>query len=746
MSSITCPLMNEDLASTAATTLQAVTIPPSESYVARTSAGEYFLNTMATKAKDALVKRKTSAFSMSEESDGGCYGALVKMRSKVKSAGVNLCPLVNWMPEIATREYLTRGLLKDFLTGVTVTAILIPQGMAYGMLAHVPPVTGLYTALMPGVGYMMTGTCRHLSVGPFALVSMLSAQAMMAVVPNPAEDPVAATEVSAVIAAIVGITLVLLGFLRCGFIATFLSDSVLSGFCTAASLIIPASQLKYAFQVSVPRGAGFFMTLWNVAHEVCHGRANWCAFTIFLASVVTIMVLQAFNKNPPKRIAHIIQTAPVPAELCVVVLSTLVCSVANLKSLAGVQELGQVPSKLPEIKLPDLMKYDMYVLVPNALVVALMTYITAMSISSVFGKKYGYHVDSNQELIALGAANLLGCTSSCFPAAASLSRSAVVASAGAASPLHNAWVAVMLVFVLMYFSKFLVTLPLAALSAIVVMAFKSLLFGGLAECSQAWHVSFHDFGMWMIAFWSTLACNVTTGIAVSVFADIFCLFYQTTRPSYSVLRRMKGFPNVYRNRDAFESQTVKLESVLIFRCHAPLHFANREVFHTNLWTELSHQMRRKWRQDETCCVVCDFSAMLSIDMSACRMLVQLRKELQDKRTKLVIAHVNEAVYCKMDDMGLFRLAKAGTISDFDVVCFRELHDAVLYAEGALSLPPLPENSDQSNLVLHFGLKVHESDENRTDRRLSRSVSLGPLTRQQSALSMSFDWAEPHDFA
>eukprot|EP00450_Noctiluca_scintillans_P022589 CAMPEP_0194512170 /NCGR_PEP_ID=MMETSP0253-20130528/44057_1 /TAXON_ID=2966 /ORGANISM="Noctiluca scintillans" /LENGTH=713 /DNA_ID=CAMNT_0039355579 /DNA_START=88 /DNA_END=2229 /DNA_ORIENTATION=+ len=688
----------------------AMAIPTSEGHLRRTPDGTNFVQKMVSKVRRNIVSRSSFHDSLpaASPSAASVVWAFSTCRTALGSAA-RLCPATVWASDVGTREYLRQGLLKDFIAGLTVTAILIPQGMAYGLLAEVPPVTGLHTALLPCLGYMVTGTCKHLSVGPFALISMLSAKAVMSVVPEPHDDPTAAVAASAVVAAIVGAVLVVLGFLRCGFIATFLSDSVLSGFCTAASLIIPLSQLKYAFQVTVPRGCTFFVTLWNIVHKILDGQWNVATVTIFVISLVTLVLVQALTRNPPKRFERFLKTVPIPGDLVVVVISTLCCWMFDLENTADVRDLGRVSASLPDIRWPDLGKFDVLKLFPQSLVVAIMTYITAMSVSSVFGLQHGYLVDSNQELVALGVANLLGCISSSFPAAASFSRSAVVASAGAASPLHNAWVVGMLVLVLLYFSPMLQTLPLAALAAIVVMAFRSLLQGGLQECHLAWHVSVKDFAMWNVAFWSTLLFDVTAGIAVAVLSDVLLLFYQTTQPSHTILARMRWMAHVYRNRETFAAQITHMDSVLIFRFHASLHFANREVFHTSLLAEFDQQDRKaRRRNSRTTHVVCDFSVIHNIDMSACRMLLLVRKHLRERGATLIVTGIRESVHRKVDDMGLFQLATEGVISEGDVVCFRDMHDAVLYVEGRLALPLLVPEAPESRSLLLFGQLRAES--------------------------------------
>jgi len=629
---------------------------------------------------------------------------------------VALCPIAVWLPRLL-RESPVQSLVKDFFCGITVAAVVIPQGMAYGMLALLPPVYGLYTVLLPQLAYMAMGTCMHLSVGPFALISMLSADAIQTVVPDPLADPTAAVEASAVLALIVGLLLLCFGVLRLGFLATLLSDACLSGFCTASALLIPASQLHFAFQLTVPRG-NFMHTCAAVTKEVIKGNTNLVAALIFFMSLITIVVIQKINQSPPQRLASTLKRFPLPAELIVAIASTVASYALSLEDCPGpcIKVLGKVPAGLPGFHFPDVTRFDLGKLMPSAFLVALMTYIISMSISKVFGRRFGYNIDSNQELLALGFANVAGCISSGYPAAASLSRTAIVASSGAATPLHGLTTAGVVALVLLFCVDLVKPLPLAALAAIVVMAFKSLLLNGIEDCRFSYRVSLSAFLVWQVAFWGTLAGSVSIGIVAAVLSDLLKLFYKTTLPNHSVLGRLCNFPTQYECLSNF-SEAEAVPGVLIFRLNGPLHFANRETFISSIWREMLQREAfsvegasserplvrdqspsvdasiKRWLSRQVSfstevplhrrlrAVVLDFSPVAHMDMSACRVLDRLRRELSTRGTQLVIGHCNYMCYKRMERMEV--VLPFENSGRFDVVCFTELHDAVLFAEGKL---------------------------------------------------------------
>jgi len=671
----------------------------------------------------------------------------------------DVVPAVGWFPRFLANNPLN-SMFKDAVCGLTVAAIVVPQGMAYGMLAGLPPVNGLYTAMLPVLGYTLFGTCMHLSVGPFALISMLTAEGIFLVVDEPVKEPEAAVDAAKVLSLLSGVTLLLMGILRLGFIGTFLSDPVLSGYCTAVAIIIPMSQMKYAFQVYFPRG-NFISTVENLLKNI--DDVNYWSFGIFLVSLVTIYLTQMVNQRKP---FNFLKKFPIPAELLVLVLSTLTIWVFKLDKYQNVQTLGLIPEGLPDFSFPDLGRFDISKMLTASFMVSLMTYITATSVSKTFARKFRYEIDSNKELIAFGIANLLGCVSSCYPAAASLSRTAVVGSSGAATPLHNIWMVGILVIVLMFSGELIQTLPSAALAAIVVMAFKSLLINGFAEARMMRRVSPSDFLMWSIAFWGTLTTNVTVGIAVAVAADIFFLFYKTTRPSYNVLGRLSGTENVYRPRKQCAAAEM-VPGVLIFKFNAPLIFANKEVFIKelerelrrldaemndvaedttkilNFWCNLQtlagafvdgvvRRGRENMSGDKivvyTTSVIIECSPMTHVDITAARALEKLRTQLKERGTRLILCHVKYDCYCKFDLMGLFA---ATDDSSFDVVCFRELHDAVLFGEGRLNCGD-GEASDQPHSLSQVGLVVDNSQESQAHSTTGTRISSPALGLMKSA--------------
>jgi len=497
----------------------------------------------------------------------------------------------------------------------------------------------------------------------------------------------------------VGVELFAFWLLKLGFMASFLSDSVISGFCTASALIIPLSQLKYAFQLSVPDGT-FLETLQALLTGILAGETNIASFVIFATSLTIIIAVQRLNKSsslPPS--LSFVRKYPLPAELMVLVLTTSTCKIFDLGACPGpcVRLLGDVPAGLPPLSMPSFEVSELRALLEPSLIIALMVYILSMSVSKVFGHKFGYEVDNNQELLAFSVTNMLSAVSCGYPASGTFSRTAIAAGSGATSPLHGFFTVVIVGFVLAFCTQLVRTLPLAALAAIVVMAFKSLLLDGFAEGHKTFRISASNFMVWQVAFWATLVENVTRGLMIAVIADILHLFYKTTQPSHSLLGRMNE--SSYRDMRYWEEAT-PVAHVIIFRFNGPLHFANRDSFLAGLWEHIfafdappsdslkgKHERLLKTHDGPLRAVVIDASPMSHIDMSAGKSLVKLSEELRSRGVRLIIGHCNYECRKMMEDMGLFLPSKNADglwTPSLDVRWFRDLAEAVDCAESEMN--------------------------------------------------------------
>jgi len=603
-----------------------------------------------------------------------------------------LCPILKWFP-IFLRQGPLQSLLSDAVSGVTVAALNVPQGLAYGLLAQVPAAHGLYTCILPPLVYMVFGTCMHMSVGAFALIARLAGEGVLEVVPNPKQDPEAAVVAAVIMAFLSGAILLCAGMLRFGFLASLLSDPVLNGCIVAMGILIPTSQLKYAFQVTVSSSLGWIATIIELIERIASGEVNYYSLGIFVVSLFCILGLQQANSR-----CSFLKRTPIPAELVVVILATATVKMFDLSGRAEVATIGSVPTGLPRFQIPDFKGFgssNLAKLAVHATVLAIINFMVSISVAKTYSRKFGYEVDANQELVALGLANLAGSVSSSFPAAASLSRTTVIAQTQAATPLHNIWTVTVLILVLLSCGPLLATLPEAALAAIIVLAFKNVVISGFKDMRTTFHVSTSDFIMGQLAFWSTLLFDITKGILIAVVASGLYLNFKSSRASFAILGLLPGTERMYRNCRIFPDSK-ELDGILIFRLDAPMHFANAEALVAHIWRAIHARSPKVFDGEEESrpetpihTLLLDFSCVGHVDVTAGRSLKKLHGQLSARQIKLVISHCRYDSYLKLVKIGLFgapeddQESTAG-IDDFRVHCFRDLHHAVLFSQGKLS--------------------------------------------------------------
>ena len=485
-------------------------------------------------------------------------------------------PILKWGP-----AYDWDMFKKDLSAGITVGVVVIPQGIAYAMLAELPPVWGLYGALMPLPIYAMLASSKHQSIGPFALVSIVIAETVTPVVAPEDQFGHHRHEYSAAVCLMsfmVGVMHLLMAWLKLDIVVvSFLSEPVLSGFTTASAILIAASQLKHVLGLPIPRAQLPQMLLYTYNNIY---DANGSAIVFGVMGVLVLDWLKRLNK-------WLCPNLPIPEQLLLLTGAIIICyklydDVAEAppspehgwtshwgKLQASDSHfwpprlVGVVPAGLPSPKVPPLFNLELVgqLLLPS-LVVGLFAYILSMSIVRTMAIKYDYATDSNQELVAFGFANLAGAFFSAYPAAGSLSRSALVAtSCGAScSPMHGVWTALIVLLVLVALTPAFRTLPYACLASIVFASVKSLLDFGTPR--RLWKLNRIDFVLWSVAFGSTLTLGVKMGIALSVTCSLVALILQGMRPPHGLLGRLPGTSNYVELRRHPEAR--QMEGIAIF--------------------------------------------------------------------------------------------------------------------------------------------------------------------------------------
>ena len=469
-------------------------------------------------------------------------------------------PVLDW-----GRRYRRGTFVNDATAALIVTVMLIPQSLAYALLAGLPPEVGLYASILPLLVYAVLGTSRTLSVGPVAVVSLMSAAAVAKVATPGTSEYLAAALVLAVLS---GLILVLAGVLRLGFLANFLSHPVVSGFITASGILIAASQLRHL--LGVPGGGhqlpGMLRALAGQLGGV-HGPTIAVGLTTLVFLVVArrwatpALLSVGLGKRAATTLARAAPAAAVLLGIGAVVLLDL--------DGRGVRVVGAIPSGLPRFALPSFDAALWGSLAGSALLISVVGFVESISVARTFAARRRQRIEPDQELLGLGAANLASGLSGGYAVTGGFSRSAVNFDAGAETPAAGALTAVGIALATLYLAPWLRFLPIAVLAATIVVAVLSLV--DIATLRQTWRYSRADFAAVALTIVVTLLAGVELGIATGVGLSILLHLWNTSRPHFAIVGQVPGtehFRNVERH------DVVTSEHVLTIRVDESLYFAN----------------------------------------------------------------------------------------------------------------------------------------------------------------------------
>jgi SulP family sulfate permease len=459
----------------------------------------------------------------------------------------NYLPILQWLP-----KYERSQLKGDLSAGLTVGIMLIPQGMAYAMLAGLEPIHGLYAVTIPLILYAIFGTSRQLAVGPVAMVSLLTAAGIASLSPQSTEQYLL---YALTLALLVGIIQFGMGILRLGFVVNFLSHPVINGFTSAAAIIIGLSQIKHLFRIDLPNSEH----IQEMAVALYHNLGNMHGVTVGIG-LLGIVIIKYGKKIHPS----------IPASLVAVVVGILLVWGFDLAN-HGVKIVGQVPSGLPGFSLPSFDLQGWKVLLPIALTISLVGFAESYAVAKTIQSKHkNYKLEANQELIALGMANFGAAFFKGFPVTGGFSRTAVNNQAGAKTGLASLFSAFLIVLTLLFFTGLFYYLPSAILAAVVLVAVSGLI--DLKEPLVLWKKDKADFGMLIATFVITLTLGIETGIISGMVLSLVMVIYRASMPHMAQLGRVPG-THVFRNIRRFRNLEEKPD-VLMVRIDGPIYFAN----------------------------------------------------------------------------------------------------------------------------------------------------------------------------
>lgn len=550
-------------------------------------------------------------------------------------------PILNWLS-----SYNKTTFRADIIAGATVVIMLVPQGMAYALLAGMPPIYGLYGGLIPLILYGMLGTSRQLSIGPVAISALL----MFAGISQLAE-PGTEYYIQLVLLTglLVGVFQWLLSMLRMGFLINFLSHPVITGFTSAAAIIIAISQLKDLLGMQIPRFAHPHQTL---TYAIKHlGEANWLAVVICLGSIVVIWMLRRLKKS-------------FPGALFVVVAGTLIAWKFGLET-RGLDIVKGVPAGLPSFILPEWTLENIRLVLPVVFTVTIVGIVESISIAKVLEAKHqDYVVLPNQELFALGISKIGGAFFQALPTSGSFSRSAVNDDSGAKTGMASIVTGILVGMTLLFFTPLFYYLPKAVLAAIILLAVKNLF--DFKEAVKLWKVHRQDFIMMLITFIVTLGLGIEEGVVAGVIISILAVMYWSSVPHIVVLGNLPD-SETYRNVKRFKS-AVEPEGIMIVRFDNQLYFAN--TFHFK--ETIKNLIREKEQPPKV--LILDASSMHDIDSSGLHALEELHDFLHRKGIAFNLCGVIGPVRDILRKSGLMN--KIGAENQF-----MRIHDAVLKNKG-----------------------------------------------------------------
>ena len=513
-------------------------------------------------------------------------------------------PFLDWI-----KNYKKADFSGDLSAGLTVGVMLIPQGMAYSMLAGLPPIYGLYASTIPLIIYALFGTSRQLAVGPVAMVALLISSGVGALAELGSAEFIA---LAITLALMVGVIQFAMGAFKLGFLVNFLSHPVIAGFTSAAALIIGFSQLKHLLGIDIPRGK-VHETIINVFQN--YEAINFPTLMIGAGAIILLLIIKKVGKK-------------IPGPLVVVIFGIAAVYFLGLFE-QGVKIVKEVPDGLPAFGLPSFDLENMQALLPIALTISFVGFMESIAVAKAIQNKHkNYEVSSNQELIGLGLANIFGSFFKAFPVTGGFSRTAVNDQAGAKTGLASIISAVLIILTLLFLTDYFYYLPKAVLAAIIMVAVFGLI--DTQEAKHLWKTDKKDFALFMVTAIGTLSLGIEEGILIGVVLSMAMVIYRVSYPHIAELGRIPE-TNIFRNVNRFDNLEVQ-DDVLITRFDAQLYFANLGYFKDYLYQKLEERPNIKH-------FILDAGSINSIDSSALHMLKDLIVDLDQNGISFYIVEL-----------------------------------------------------------------------------------------------------------
>tara|TARA_B110000003_G_scaffold5286_1_gene5609 strand:+ start:1807 stop:3525 length:1719 start_codon:yes stop_codon:yes gene_type:complete len=553
-------------------------------------------------------------------------------------------PILNWLP-----DYKSEYLKDDFIAGVTVAVLLIPQGMAYALIAGLPPIYGLYAALTPQIIYAFLGTSRQLAVGPVAMDSLLVAAGLGAL---SIVDSNQYIQMAILLALTIGAIQFLLGLLKMGFIVNFLSKPVISGFTSAAAIIICINQLKHILGISISQSNKIH--IFTSALMQSETPINLHSLIIGIVSIILLILIKGWSSK-------------IPSALVVVVIG--ICWVTFTHQIQpSVAIVGNIPDGLPNFSFPPLKWEIIKELIPISLTIALVAFMEAISISKSIQEKHKtYEINPNQELLALGASNMIGSFFQSYPTTGGFSRTAVNNEAGAKTGVAALISALIVAIILTFFTDWFYYLPKSVLGAIIIVAVIKLI--NYKYAIRLYKIRKDEFLVLLFTFIATLFIGITEGILFGIIFSFLLLIYRTSKPHYAFLGRI-GSTNYFKNIKRFPDEVVLRDDLIILRFDAQLFFGNIHFFKKLVFDSLNKNPKKVKG------FIINARSMNYIDSTAIEQLIDIIEKIQEKGIRVMLVGATGPTRDSVIKSKLINVVKKGNLfitsgdatDSFDKVC------------------------------------------------------------------------------
>lgn len=552
----------------------------------------------------------------------------------------NYIPILEWLP-----NYQKAWLKGDVFAGITIGVMLIPQGIAYAIIAGLPPIYGLYTAMIPQIVYAFLGTSRQLAIGPAAMDSLIVASGVGALAAIGSDHFIV---LAILLAFMIGVFQVAFGMLRLGFLVNFLSKPVISGFTSGSAIIIGMNQIGNLLGIKIDRNNQLHTIILDTFHEI--KNIHWQSFLLGASAILLLVLIKKYLKK-------------LPSSLVVVILGIAVVFFFHLNSV-GIKILGEIPSGLPSFKMPVFDQAFLQELSGLALTLALIGFMEAISIAKTIEIKHNdYKVNANKELVALGFSNIIGSFFQSYASTAGFARTAVNDQSGAKTPLSSLIAAFVVAISLLFLTPAFYYLPKTILAAIIIVAAY-----GLLDFSMPKKLSYYDIRdliILNITLLITIFVGIKEGILTGIILSIIMLIYKTTKPNMVVLGQVPG-THFYRNIERFDNLIIN-DEILIFRFDAQLYFANTTYFKDKL------QTFTKEKGDKLKLVIINGESLNNLDSSAIYALDETLDYFENKNISVAFTSLKGHVRDHLAKSGLMKKIR------YDH-CFMSIQEAVDWFE------------------------------------------------------------------